>query len=139
MDTFMDVENVEGLPSLTVLRLHGRLDGSNFESLIKKGKSLYTEGVHALLLDMSDLTFMSSAGMVALHSLVLTMRGEASPNLEEGWEAMRSISRDVGSIGQNQVKLLGPQAKVLNTLQISGMDRFFEIYTSETEAIKSFG
>lgn len=139
MDTFMDIETVEGSTLLTVLRLHGRLDGSNFESLIKKGQSLYAEGVRALLLDMSDLTFMSSAGMVALHSLVLLMRGEASPNLEEGWETMRSIGRDVSSVGQNQVKLLNPQAKVLNTLQISGMDRFFEIYTSEKEAIGSFG
>lgn len=136
----MNVENVNVKAStwVTVLRLVGSLDGSNFESLILKARDLHASGMRNMLLDLAGLDFMSSAGMVALHSLVLMMRGEQLPDLTEGWEALRGIGRDEDSAGQKNIKLLNPQPRVLNTLQISGMDRFFEIFTSEREALESF-
>ena len=49
------VENVQGSVPLAVMGLHGKLDASNFESVIDKAKEIYADGVEYLLLDMSEL------------------------------------------------------------------------------------
>jgi anti-anti-sigma regulatory factor len=138
MEIVMDVETVQGKTPVTVIRLHGRIDGSNYESLIAKASQLCAGGARSLLLDLGDVNFVSSAGLVALHSIVLLMRGEKPTDPESGWDALHAIDRDEISGAQPYVKLLNPQPKISNTLQMSAMDRFFEIFTDESAAIASF-
>ncbi len=57
--------------SVAVLGLDGELDASNYRELMTTGEELYAAGVRTLVLDMSDLEYMSSSGIVALHSLAL--------------------------------------------------------------------
>lgn len=134
MELEMDLEVKQ---SVTVVRPHGRIDGSTYESLIEKAKAIYAGGGRALLLDLGDVSFLSSAGLVALHSIVLLMRGEQLDSLENGWDALHSIERD-SSEAQPNAKLLNPQPKVLSTLEKAGMDRFFTVFTDEAQAIASF-
>ena len=61
---------------VTVMRLSGELDASNYESLIKQTQSLYNSGTRNLLLDLEGLEFVSSSGLIALHTMALIMRGE---------------------------------------------------------------
>jgi anti-anti-sigma factor len=138
MEIMMDVETVQGKTPVTVLRPHGRIDGSNYESLIAKASQLYSAGTRSVLLDLGDVNFVSSAGLVALHSLVLLMRGEKPTDPESGWDALHAIGRDAITGAQPYVKLLNPQTKITNTLQMAGMDRFFEVFTDEGAAIASF-
>jgi anti-anti-sigma regulatory factor len=132
------VENIQGNVLLAIMGLHGKLDASNFESVIDKAKEIYAAGVQYLLLDMSELEFMSSSGVVAVHSIALLMRGDEPHNLEHGWGAFRSIHQDMSSGVQTHLKLLNPQSKVALTLEKTGLDNFFEIYTDRQEAIDSF-
>ena len=132
------VENVQGNVPLAVMGLQGKLDASNFESVIDKAKEIYAAGVQYLLLDMSELEFMSSSGLVAIHSIALLMRGEQPHDLEHGWGAFRAIARDLESGVQTHLKLLNPQSKVALTLEKTGLDNFFEIHTDRQEAIDSF-
>lgn len=132
------VENVQGNVPLAVMGLHGKLDASNFESVIDKAKEIYAAGVQYLLLDMGELEFMSSSGLVAVHSIALLMRGEQPHNLENGWEVFRAIDRDRDVGVQTHLKLLNPQPKVALTLEKTGMDNFFEIHTDRRAAINSF-
>ena len=136
MDLNMDIETKQGKVPVTVVRPHGRIDGSTYESLIQKTGQLYTNGTRHLLLDLGDVNFLSSAGLVALHSMILVMRGEKVSDLESGWEALHDIDRDTTGT-QPYVKLLNPQPKVLGTLQNAAMDRFFSIFTDEGEAVLS--
>lgn len=138
MDIEMKVETAPGKLSLTILRPTGRIDGSNYESLINRVSQLYASGTRSLLLDLTSVDFLSSAGLVALHSIVLILRGEAPTSGMSGWDALAAIDRDESGT-QKSVKLLNPQPKVKNTLQMAAMDRFFEIYTDEAAALASFG
>jgi anti-anti-sigma regulatory factor len=138
MEIIMDVETVQGKAAVTVLRPHGRIDGSNYESLISKTGQLHSAGTRSLLLDLGDVNFISSAGLVALHSIVLIMRGEKPADPQSGWDALHAISRDSITGAQPYVKLLNPQPKITNTLQMAAMDRFFEVFTDEQTAIASF-
>ena len=134
----LTVDQAQGRVPVTILGIHGTLDASNYEDVIAQAKGFYDAGTRYLLVDMSDMTFMSSSGLVALHSIVLLMRGEQLPDPEMGWQAFHSIGHDRDTGVQEHVKLLNPQPKVKQTLQMTGMDEFFEIHTDLQAAIASF-
>lgn len=134
----MEAESTQGKVPVTILALRGELDASNFEALIAKAKQLYEAGTRHLLLDLSGLIFMSSSGLVALHSIILLMRGEKPTDPELRWSAFRAIERDFDSGQQSYVKIVNPQPKVLNSLQKTGMDHFFEIFSDRQTALDSF-
>jgi anti-anti-sigma regulatory factor len=134
----MTVESIPGQASTTILALQGDLDASNFESVIARARELYLSGARRLLVDLSGLNFMSSSGLVALHSIILLMRGENPPDPQSGWAAFHAIERERDSGPQPYVKLLNPQPKVLLSLQKTGMDEFFEIFTDRQTALASF-
>ena len=87
----INIEQVEGKVAVTILELHGNLDASNFEEVIDKARSVYESGARDLLIDLGDVDFMSSSGIVALHSIALLMRGEQPHDLESGWEVFHAI------------------------------------------------
>ena len=123
---------------VTILRLQGDLDGSNYLDLIAAAKTAQQEGAKSLLLDLGKVPYMSSAGLVALHSAVQLLRGEQPPDPAAGWSTLKSVALDRTDTAQQLVKLLDPQPRVMHTLELSGMNVFFEIYTDEAAAIASF-
>jgi anti-anti-sigma factor len=136
----INVEQARGKVPVTVVSLRGSLDGSNYQALIAKAKELYEAGTRNLLLDMSNVPFMSSAGLVALHSIIKLLRNEKLPDPEAGWEALHAIGREAnaGAQLQRNIKLLSPQPKVEQTLELSGIKSFFEILTDRQSALDSF-
>ena len=136
----MNLEQMQGKVSVTVLRLKGNLDASNFEAVIAKAKEVYDGGGRYLLMDMDGVGFMSSSGLVALHSIALLMRGEQPHDLESGWGVFHAIEKDRDSDSgfQPHVKILNPQAGIKRTLEKTGMDAFFEIHTDLQTAVSSF-
>jgi anti-anti-sigma factor len=134
----MSIEQAQGKKPVTILALRGDLDASNFESVIAKAQELYSSGTRHLLLDLSELNFMSSSGLVALHSIILLMRGEKAPDPQSGWAAFHALDRERDSGAQPYIKLLNPQPKVLTSLRKTGMDEFFEIFTDRQAALASF-
>lgn len=135
------VDAVEGQVPVTVMRLDGELDASNFESLIAQTQGLYGEGTRDLLLDLEKLRFLSSSGLVAFHRMALVMRGETLEAADEGWGAFHAISREVekGSGPEAHYKILKPQATVRKVLDTSGFSRILAIFDDEGQAVASFG
>ena len=124
--------------AVVLLHLKGVLDGTSYRDLISEGQKLYDGGARDLVLDLSQLTFMSSAGISALHRVALIFRGEKHAEMEEGWGAYHAISRDRGSGLQHHVKLLNPPERVQHALELVGFASFFEVYTDAESAIASF-
>lgn len=134
----ISVSQAQGNVPVTVIKLDGQLDGQNYQELITKSQELYKAGTRDFLLDLSDLTYISSAGLVALHSMALLSRGEALPDTEGGWSTYRSMGRSSEAGLQKHVKLLNPRSEVMGVLDMVGFSNVFEIYTDLDEAIKSF-
>jgi anti-anti-sigma regulatory factor len=134
----ISVSQAQGNVPVTVIKLDGQLDGQNYQELITKSQELYKAGTHDFLLDLSDLTYISSAGLVALHSMALLSRGEELPDTEGGWSAYRSMGRSSEAGLQKHVKLLNPRSEVMGVLDMVGFSNVFEIYTDLDEAVKSF-
>jgi anti-anti-sigma regulatory factor len=134
----ISVSQASGRVPVTVIKLDGQLDGQNYQELIAKAQELYQAGKHDFLLDLSDLSYISSAGLVALHSVALLARGEELPDMEGGWSAFRSMGRSSEAGIQRRVKLLNPRSEVMGVLDMVGFSRVFEIFTDRDEAVNSF-
>jgi anti-anti-sigma factor len=133
------IDQAQGKVPVTILGVQGDLDASNYQDVIDSATQAYQAGARDILIDMSDVTFMSSSGIVALHSIALLVRGKELPDPEYGWEAFRTLDRDRDSGIQEHVKLLNPQPQVERSLELTGLKQFFEIYTDLDTALASFG
>jgi anti-anti-sigma regulatory factor len=114
------------------------LDGQSYQELIGKAQELFKTGERDFLLDLTDLSYISSAGLVALHSVALLARGEELPDPEGGWSAYRSMGRANEAGVQKHVKLLNPRSEVMSVLDMVGFGNLFEVYTNLDEAVNSF-
>ena len=131
------VHQTQGQVPVTVLAIDGKLDGSNYHELIDRVNGLYKSGTRSLLLDLTNLSYMSSSGVVALHSIAVLLHSGALPNLDNGWAALNAVAEESGGL-RKEVKLLNPQTRVDRTLEISGMKQFLEVFTDLQTAVNSF-
>jgi anti-anti-sigma factor len=133
------IAEVEGRVPITVLALDGELDASNFESLIERVNELYLAGTRHLLIDLTDLRFLASSGLVALYSAVQLMHGEPPPDLESGWGAFHSMDLDAaGGTNQSEVQLCGAQPAVARVLDRTGLAQLFPMHTDRATAVAAF-
>lgn len=136
----IDEEEIQANVPVTLLKVIGLLDASNYQDVIDKSRQLYQAGMRELLLDFSQLTFMSSSGILALHDVAMLMRGEQPLDIGEGWSSFHALSHFVEgeSRYEKHVKLLNPQPRVRKTLEITGFDHIIEIFDNRDAAIASF-
>lgn len=134
----ISVSQAQGKVPVTVIKMDGELDGQNYQDLIAKAREVYEGGARSFLIDLSDLTYVSSAGLVALHTVALLARGEALPDTESGWSAIRSVGQAGSSGIQKNVKLFKPRDEVRSVLDMVGFGSAFEIHTDLDEAVNSF-
>ena len=132
------VRQEQGAVPVTILSIEGNLDASNYQAAITSARQAYEQGARDLIVDMGAVPFMSSSGIVALHTMALIFRGEEPDDPQSGWEALHGLDRDRDSGVQQHVKLLKPQTRVRRMLEKTGLDVFFEIYEDQDEAIASF-
>jgi len=129
------VSQEKGQVPVTVLHLHGDLDSSNYTDVIKKAQELFGNGTRDLLIDLEKVPFMSSAGLMALHTIALSFRGDTPA---EGGKAFRSIDPERDKEIQKHVKLLNPQQSVDHVLDTVGLKQFFQTFTDLPAALSSF-
>ena len=136
----MDVtsEQAQARVPVTIVRVKGDVDGSNYRELIERVSELHQAGARHLLLDLAGVSFMSSAGLVALHTIVKLFKQEPLPNLEDGWGALRALGQAAEAGPQPFVKLLSPVARVSGVLQQTGLLPFFQVHSDEAAALTSF-
>ncbi|HEY8167307.1 MAG TPA: STAS domain-containing protein [Candidatus Limnocylindrales bacterium] len=135
------VERAKGRVPVTVLRLEGDLDASNFEAVIGEGRRLYASGARDLLLDLRAVPYMGSSGLVALHSLAMIFNGKEPPDPESGWAAHHALEEAVDGGLQPHMKIVlsgSPDSSPARVIQRTGLDRFIDCRTDEAEAIAAF-
>ena len=134
----ISVSQAQGKVPVTVIKLDGRLDAQNYQDLITKTQELYNGGAQNFLLDLSDLEYVSSSGLVALCSVALLARGEKLPTAEDGRPASRPLLHPAEAGPQKHIKLLNPRSEIMHTFDIVGLATLFEVFTNLDEAVNSF-
>lgn len=134
----ISVEHPQARVPVAVLRLRGEVDGSNYREVIDRARAEYRAGARGLLLDLAQTRYMSSAGLVALHTAALIFAGRELPDPEYGWRAIRAAGEAREAGRQTGVKLLNPQPAITGVLQQTGLAEHFETYTDQAVALASF-
>ena len=133
------VEQAPGGESVSIVALDGELDGTNYQELISTVQGIYDGGGRNLVLDLSGLTFISSAGLVGLHTVLRQMRGEAPADPEYGYAALRAINDDVDEgTGDPNVHVCGTQDAVQKVLDRTGLGGLFPSFPDRASALAAF-
>ncbi|MCB9454986.1 MAG: STAS domain-containing protein [Anaerolineaceae bacterium] len=106
--------NVSIEQQITLVEVSGRIDSMNAHQL---GESLSGEidnGHIHLVLDLSKVDYMSSAG------------------LREIVSALKKVQ------GQGDVRLAQPSPRVREVLEMAGLDSIFRIFATQAEALGSY-
>lgn len=123
---------------VTVLHLMGDVDSSNYTQVIIKAQELYDDGTRNLLLDLSKVPYVSSAGLMAFHTIARIFSGHSIQGGEAGRPTFRAINPKDDASAREHFKLLHPQPVVEQVLDVIGLKQFFEIYTDLDAAVQSF-
>ena len=136
----ISIENVNLDKPVTILELQGDLDGKSYLALIAQVQDLYADGVRRLVLDLSGVKFMSSAGLVGLHTAAMVMRGQSPPSMEGGWSVIHEVTHEMGktSAFDPNTRLLNPQPRVKKTLDMTGFSRILEVFSDRETAVTNF-
>ena len=136
----ISVEQVQANSPITIMKLDGELDASCYKDVIAKTQELYEDGTRNLILDMSDLSFMASSGLISLYNMAFIMRGEHMPDANAGWSVLHEIRDEISNTtaAEANFKLLSPQPRILKTLQMTGFDKLISQFDSREEALNSF-
>lgn len=110
------VSEEKGNVPVTILHVSGDVDSKTYQDLESKAVDLIGGGAKNILLDLSAVNFMSSAGLRAMHGISNKLKGS----------------------GGGQLKLLNPSESISRVIKTLGFDRFFDIHTDLDEAIKAF-
>ena len=123
---------------VSVMHILGDVDASNYTFAIDKAQESYNAGARHLLIDLEKVPYVSSAGLMALHSIARIFSGQITQSRAGGRPVFRAINPKEDSSVKEHVKLLNPQAAVEQVLEVVGLKQFFETYTDLDTAIKSF-
>ncbi len=128
----ISVSQEQGRVPVTVFHIDGNLTSE--EELQEMARQAYEGGARNILLDLTDVPFMASSGLRALHYIYTLLRTDAP---EESAGAVRKGIAS-GTWMSPHLKLLKPNRNVLEVLRTTGYDMFLEILTDRKQAIASF-
>jgi len=124
--------------NVTVMHLLGDVDSSNYTEVIIRAQQVYDDGARNLLLDLSKVPYVSSAGLMAFHTLARIFSGHATQSKDSSRPIFRAINPKDDAIARERIKLLSPQPAVEQVLDVVGLRQFFEIHTDLEAGVNSF-
>jgi anti-anti-sigma factor len=120
-DLRISSEEVQSDVPVTVFRLRGWLDAQSEEQLLEAARTTYDAGARYLLIDMTDLDTLTSAGMRALQKVYQIF----TPKEDQFRVA--------------HLKLCNAPPQIYNVLGITGFLQNIPMYESQEAALQSFG
>jgi len=97
------------------VRIQGYLDSSTFPDLQEHLNNLLQQGTRYYLLDLEELTYISSAGLGVLMGILREVREK-----------------------KGDLKIINMSEKIERVFSLLGFSRLMKVYSSEEEALESF-
>lgn len=121
---------VQGDVSVTILHLSGHLHGNTENEVVDHARQAHEDGSTYLLLDLSAVDVLTSAGLRAIHKIfnLFTPPRDAEIIRQHGEEPYKSP----------YFKLVCPNPEVYYVLNIAGFLQNILIYNNMEDAINSF-
>jgi anti-sigma B factor antagonist len=107
--------SVESFKRVDLVTLAGRVDSNSASQLDSTLKSLLENGRYKIVLELSGVSYLSSAGLRAMVS------------------AVRESKKHRGD-----VRLANVSGRVAEVLNLAGLNAIFQVYEDKTSAVGSF-
>ena len=134
MEIKVSTEN--GKVPVTVLHVDGNIDSATSDVFKAKADELINGGARHILVDLSHVPFVSSAGLRVFHGIFNALRSlHPDANLSDD-DVKKGIS--AGTYKSPHLKLLNLSKETKATFELSGFDMYIETYTDRETAIASF-
>ena len=128
----VSVSHAQGKVPVTIFRITGAVtDNQELEAL---AQTAHDDGARSIVLDLTDVPYMATAGLRALHAIFVLLRADTP---EESDDATK-IGIAAGTFMSPHLKLVKPSAHVLEVLKAAGYDMFLEIHRDVDQAVASF-
>jgi anti-anti-sigma factor len=118
---------------VTVLHVAGKTDSESAATLQKKAMEVIDGGARYLIFELSNVPYMSSAGLRVLQEVFNKLRSLSSD--ESNKETYRKIAD--GSYQLPYLKIVKPTPEVLDVLKMSGFDMLVSIEDDLKKALAS--
>lgn len=132
MDVTVTQEN--GRFPVSVILVAGETDSASASELEKKVMEVIDAGARHLVLDLSKVPYMSSAGLRVLQNVFDKLRSLSADESDK--EMYRKINE--GSFTSPHLRLLNPTKEVLEVLKMTGFDMLVSIEKDLDTAVASF-
>ena len=120
---------IQGEVSVTILHLKGQLDGSTENQLLDRARQAQEDGVNHLLIDLTEVNMLSSAGLRAIHNIFKLFTPQSDV------EIMHQHKEPYKS---PYLKLVCPNPEIYYVLNIAGFLQNILIYNNMEDAVNSF-
>jgi anti-anti-sigma factor len=134
MDITVSTEN--GRVPVTIMHLSGNLDSANFMAFQDKADELIKAGAQYILVDLSNVPYVSTAGFRVIHHIFNELRSRhPDANLSDE-EVRKGIS--AGTYSSPHIKLLNLSKETQKAFEMTGFDMYIETYTDPKKAVSAF-
>lgn len=123
-------------PPVSLIKVRGEINASNYLQVVKKAQELFNNPAQNLLIDLSEVTEITSAGMVGIHKISLIYSGVPLELDLEGDDSRLDATHS--NKARKHVKLVNPQPEVDKALHAAGMKLFLKVFGDLDSALKSF-
>jgi anti-anti-sigma factor len=127
-----------GEKAVTILHIDGYLDSSNYTQLVDEVEALFESGTVNLLLDLEKCGFISSVGLKALYSIAMILHGDEETKPVKAWTSFNEMRKDIQKMPGTCCKIVNMQPKVKQSMEITGMLKYLDIYDDLETALASF-
>jgi anti-anti-sigma regulatory factor len=121
---------IQGEVPVTILHLSGHLHGTTESELLDRARQAKEDGSKYLLLDLTGVEVLTSAGLRAIHNIFNLF----TPKTD--WEIVRQHGEE--PYKSPYLKLVCPNPNVYYVLNIAGFLQNILIYNNMEEAVNSF-
>ena len=128
----ISVTQVQSRVPVTVMHLKGDFDSAGCDVFDSRSQEIVAAGAKDVLVDLTHVPFVSSAGIRSLHRLFYQLHPEGSE------EYKRIIDEGIrkGTYKAPHMKLFNPSPRVFNLLEMMSMDMYIDILTGKETELK---
>lgn len=126
----LTISHIQGNVSITILHLKGHLHGATESSLLDRARQAREDGATHLLLDMSELEVLASAGLRAIQNIFRLYTPQSDVDLMH--------KHDGEPYKSPYLKIVCPNPQIYYIFNIAGFLQNLLVYNNLEEAVNSF-
>ena len=130
----IQVSTQPGRAPVTVFHIVGDIDTNTYEQLQAQAERAHSAGAGNIVLDLSQVGYVSSAGIRAINHIYMLLRTKAPAESDEA--VRKGIS--AGTFKSPHLKLAHLNQRVSEALKTAGVDMFLEFHPDVAAALASY-